>query len=293
MAKKISMRSGATALPEESMGYMGISLILQSGVEDLDNDFVVSENNPQNLSVNVSSGRAFFVKTGMTYHGYSTATENLSINVNSSGNDRIDAVVLYVDLSTAPNTDASNILKLLVVQGTPAATPQAPTDSEIQLSIGAGNPFIRLANVYVSNGASVITNANITDTRTPAYMKYKAGIYQMKIYGSELGGNWNSFIQQNVSGSVSLDADKTSVFRFTLTGDTTLLEPTNMKNGQGIEIHIKQDGTGGRSLTWWNNIKWPDGVEPVLTTTANKTDVFLIRKVASNEYLGFVMGQNL
>jgi hypothetical protein len=176
MAKYISIRQGTSAHPEQSVAHLTHDLIYQTGVVDLTSDWKVTEHNPQNMSVDIAQGRGFFKKTVMTYHGYSDAVENITINANNSGNPRIDAVVLYVDLSATPNSDASNVLKSIVVQGTPASSPVAPTDNEIQTAIGSGNPFLRLVNVYVANGASSITNANITDTRVPAYLKIPGGI---------------------------------------------------------------------------------------------------------------------
>jgi hypothetical protein len=78
----------------------------------------------------------------------------------------------------------------------------------------------------------------------------------------------------------------------TLTGNTTLaLNLANMFNGSKLEITLKQDGTGGRTVTWFNNIRWQLGVVPTLTTTANKEDVFLIEQRAPNDYRGYVIGQ--
>jgi hypothetical protein len=176
MAKYISIRQGTSAHPEQSVAHLTHDLIYQTGVVNLTSDWKVSEHNPQNMSIDITPGRGFFKKTVMTYHGYSDAVENIAIGANNSGNPRIDAVVLYVDLSVTPNSDASNVLKSIVVQGTPSSSPTPPTDNEIQTVIGSGNPFLRLANVYVASGASLITNADITDTKVAAYLKTPGGI---------------------------------------------------------------------------------------------------------------------
>jgi hypothetical protein len=272
MAKRISIRGGATALPEESVAHLSVSLIKESGVENLTTDFIVSENNPQNLSVNVSSGRAFFVKSGMVYHGYSTETVNLSITANSSGNDRIDAVVLYVDLMTSPNSDASNILKYQVVQGTPASSPVAPTDNEIQTAIGAGNPFIRLANVYVANNDTTITNDNITDKRTKSYIK-TMGMKEVEVLKSAFGGNYNKIYEANVSGSVNLDCDTCSVFILTLSGNTTI-NFTNFKKGQ--TVHLIITNASSYTITWGSMIKWSDDTTPGIYGNYNGLVFFAI-----------------
>jgi hypothetical protein len=293
MAKKVSIRSGATALPEESVAHLTHDLVYQSGVYSLSSDhFKVYENNPQNLSVNVSPGRAYFKKTIITYHGYSDAVENLSISANNSGNPRIDAVVLWVDLATTPNSDASNILKLSVVTGTPASTPVAPSNNEIQTSIGAGNPFVRLANIYVANGASTITNSNITDTRVSAYFKISSDLFDTFLKSVKIGGSYQNIYETSGSGTINLDCQFYNVFRITMTGNITLTL-SNMQVGQFIQVDLKQDATGSRTCSWFSGISWPDGVEPVLTATPNKTDSFVIKKVGSNSYLGYIAGQNL
>lgn len=164
--KRLSVRGGATAIPEESIDHITHDLVTASGVLDLaNNDWKVSEHSPNDMSVDVAVGRGYFRKTVITYHGVTDAIENLAITSNSSGNPRIDAVVIYADLGASPNADASNCLKFLVVAGTAASSPVAPDDTAVQSGVGAGNPFLRLANVRVESGASSIVNAKITDTR--------------------------------------------------------------------------------------------------------------------------------
>src|SRR5690349_11459026 len=99
MSKRVSVRAGASAIPEESIDHITHDLVTDSGVLDLaNNDWKVSEHSPQNMSVDVAVGRGFFRKTAMTYHGVSDAIENLAIGANSSGNPRLDAIVIYVDI---------------------------------------------------------------------------------------------------------------------------------------------------------------------------------------------------
>ena len=120
MANKISIRGGASALVEEQVAHLSHDITLQSGVLDIvNNHWKVAEHNPQNLSVDIAVGRGYFKKTTMTYQGYSEAVNTASIGANNSGNPRIDAIVWYVDLGATPNADASNVMKTMVVAGTP------------------------------------------------------------------------------------------------------------------------------------------------------------------------------
>ncbi|QQG43387.1 MAG: hypothetical protein HYW45_04325 [Candidatus Daviesbacteria bacterium] len=162
-----TLRTGATAHPEGSVLQDITDTIDTSGVNSANGtDFKVAAQTTPDLTVKVQLGRAYIeASSGNTYPIRADSDSNVSIASNSSGNPRIDALVLFIDLSAAPNTDASNVAKLQVVQGTPAPSPVAPTDSAIQTDIGASNPFIRLANITVASGATSITNPNIADTR--------------------------------------------------------------------------------------------------------------------------------
>jgi hypothetical protein len=62
-------------------------------------------------------------------------------------------------------------------------------------------------------------------------------------------------------------------FSVTLGGNRTLANPTNLTAGQHGVIVITQDGTGSRTLAYGSNFKFPAGVAPTLTTTANAVDV--------------------
>jgi hypothetical protein len=59
-----------------------------------------------------------------------------------------------------------------------------------------------------------------------------------------------------------------------LAGGRTLANPSNPKPGQKGIIYLVQDATGSRTLTTWGSqYKFPGGIKPVLTTTANSIDI--------------------
>ena len=62
-------------------------------------------------------------------------------------------------------------------------------------------------------------------------------------------------------------------YSVTLSGNRTLANPTNITAGQSGVIVISQDGTGGRTLAYGSNFKFPGGTAPTLTTTASAVDV--------------------
>lgn len=163
-----TMRSGGAQHPEEIMNFSQANGVLTGGIlNKVSGDLAIAQQTVPNMTVQAAIGHAMLKKAGaeMTYPVRNTAASNVTIGANSSGNPRIDAIVLYIDLAASPNADISNVAKLVAVAGTPAGSPSAPTDANIVTALGASTPFLRLANVAVANGAVSIVTANITDTR--------------------------------------------------------------------------------------------------------------------------------
>lgn len=129
-----------------------------------------------NMSVDVnvdseSYGGALFATTaGVPYFGYTNAAINATVATADPTNPRKDIVVAYIDLSliTTGTTNNLGAFKVKVVTGTAAASPSDPNAAAIQASVGAGNPYIQLARVSLTAALGSITNAVITDLRTPA-----------------------------------------------------------------------------------------------------------------------------
>lgn len=82
--------------------------------------------------------------------------------------------------------------------------------------------------------------------------------------------------QDLVDGAtITIDGNAGFNFRVTLAGNRTLANPTNMKTGQSGVIIVTQDATGGRTLTYGSNWRFPGGAASggVLSTAANAVDV--------------------
>jgi hypothetical protein len=78
------------------------------------------------------------------------------------------------------------------------------------------------------------------------------------------------------TGSYSLDCGAANFWDLTLTGNITIA-PTNVPPNTRMwagTIAAKQDATGGRSITWPSGSKYPGGVAPPATTTANALDIW-------------------
>lgn len=92
--------------------------------------------------------------------------------------------------------------------------------------------------------------------------------------------------------TVTFDLSAGNIQKVTL-GGNRILAVSNAKVGQIFIVRLIQDGTGSRTVTWFSNINWDNGVEPTLTTTAGKTDVFSFIVTASGTYDGYIVGQNI
>lgn len=135
-------------------------------------DFLVTQRGAgANKSVDVAGGVGYVLNSSYSalsatntrfWRDKMTATENVVIADNASGNPRIDVIALEIDTGASPDDEATNVGQLVVIQGTPAASPTAP-------SLDANQ--IKLAQVAVANGFTSITNANITDYRKISQVK--------------------------------------------------------------------------------------------------------------------------
>lgn len=126
-------------------------------------DLEVTAQNPVAADLDIATGVCFFEITDGSANVFMVrfeveVAETVSITNNASGNDRIDVIYALYDNTVDPNVDADNVGSIEVVEGTPAGSPVAP-------SIPAN--AIKIAEVYVANGASIFAQSTITDFRTP------------------------------------------------------------------------------------------------------------------------------
>jgi hypothetical protein len=94
------------------------------------------------------------------------------------------------------------------------------------------------------------------------------------------------------SGAVVLDKYP-QTYISTLTSNVTAMtlpaSPIGLQSGT-VTLVVKQDATGGRTITWPVPILWPEGIEPQPTTGANSISVFNLLWTGQ-EWLGLVGGK--
>jgi len=85
------------------------------------------------------------------------------------------------------------------------------------------------------------------------------------------------------AATIAVDMSLGNNFSVTLGGNRTLGNPTNLTAGQSGIIFLTQDATGSRTLAYSSFWKFPNGVAPVLTTTASAVDaiIYTVRSTTS------------
>jgi hypothetical protein len=84
-----------------------------------------------------------------------------------------------------------------------------------------------------------------------------------------------SVLNQTLTDGATINWDTSlgQVAYITLGGNRTMAAPSNLKVGTYI-LHVIQDGSGSRTITWNSVFKWPAGIAPVLSTPAGRRDLF-------------------
>jgi hypothetical protein len=307
MAHVVNIRNGMTSSDEKALSNIIVAFLNSTGGIVGAGDYLVAAQSTPNNTVQIATGRAY-VPTSDGQMVYSTKLDSIAtvtIGANSSGNSRIDSIVLYIDLSASPDATASNVAKFFDVQGTPAGSPVAPSNSQILSAIGAGNPYIILANVNVANGFTSINNANITDQRITSFFTtgqtvpvplYGEFTDQSSAPGSPASGKTRLYSKNGAlftkvpSGGIAEIGSSIAVANgnsgstptadwaqgntqlFTLNSNATFTFANGI-GGVHLVLILTQDATGGRTVTWPAAVKWSNGVVPTLSTTGGKVDL--------------------
>lgn len=104
-----------------------------------------------------------------------------------------------------------------------------------------------------------------------------------------------SVVALTYASTLTTDASAGDIFDVTLTGNTTLANPTNPVDGKTIRWRIRQDGTGNRTVALGNKFVIPSSATSPLpfSTAANKMDVLAATYHAGRDkwdVIAFVMG---
>ena len=94
----------------------------------------------------------------------------------------------------------------------------------------------------------------------------------------------NASVSLSDGTTITPDANAGLNFHVTLSANRTLANMTNHKAGQSGRIRIVQDGTGGRTLSYGSNYKFPGGSAPALSTAAGAVDLLFYYVHSTSAY---------
>ena len=154
-----------------------------------------------------------------------------------------------------------------------------------------GTGAATLTGVVIGNGTSafsVKTNPSgafvgTTDAQTVTNKTVEAGTFT--------NGYTEELVTANTGTAYTISLANGSVQYLTLTGNCTYTFPTPVA-GVSFTLIQRQDGTGGRTVTWPSTVDWPGATAPTLTSTANRVDKFIFTAIDGSNWLGSVAGQN-
>jgi hypothetical protein len=186
---------------------------------------------------------------------------------------------LTTDVVSRINTAVNGLLN-----GAPGAL---DTLKELADAIGDDANFASTVTTALSNRLRVdINNQALTSTqKTNAQTNLGLGSVAVKniATAAEIKNNTNAgavtvdnawtaaaYVDLGNSGSGNLNVDCSlgSRFRVILTGNVTV-NFINPKDGQVVDIVFLQDASGGRTISWNGNVRFPNGIAPLLATNAN------------------------
>jgi hypothetical protein len=128
--------------------------------------------------------------------------------------------------------------------------------------------------IFNDNGAVVLYHDNSSKFATTA-----TGV---QVTGTALA---TTDTDTSNTGNVALDFAANQNFVLTLTGNTTLTNPSTEQVGQSGFIAVIQDGTGSRTLSLGTDYETAGAAGITLTTTAAATDLVPYLVVAANRIL--------
>ena len=92
------------------------------------------------------------------------------------------------------------------------------------------------------------------------------------------------------SSNISWNLNLNQVTEITLTGNATLNNPSNIRNGSTYILHVVQDSSGAHTLVFGTNYKFVGDAVPVITSNANHRDIFTFSAIGGKLYGTYVQG---
>lgn len=175
-------------------------------------------------------------------------------------------IVNGVDYEIVRCTDRSGDLFTVTraQEGTSAASFAAGSRVDLRLTSAAIDAFAQVDMSNITDPETARAGLGLA-IATIAELQSKANSNVITNAAAWDAAKWVSL--GNITGSVTIDADTGVRFYGTMIGNVTI-DVSNIKDGQGIEIVLIQDGTGSRTVSWNAKFLWPNAAAPDVATAA-------------------------
>jgi len=185
----------------------------------------------------------------------------------------------YTGVNTAINSDGTGIHVGTATVTTLAHTPRLAVTSVASVARMESN-YYEAKNLAVSSVASVSTlHLGLYGVHMASGTSISRNLAPMQLTAAD-------------AATITFDCSLSDKFEVTL-GDNRVIRVINAEVGKPFLVHVVQDGTGSRTLTWQPTVYWVDATAPTLTTTANKRDTFGFIPSNATTYSGYIVGQNI
>jgi hypothetical protein len=151
--------------------------------------------------------------------------------------------------------------------------------------------ILQVANINfeaTGNTQFVYNGANTIVVRTGGSNVMTVNATSIK-YGGVIDHASANILSQTLTdaSTIAWDGSLGVIATVTLGGNRTVGAPSNLKVGTYV-LHVIQDSTGGRTLSWNSAFKWPAGQAPALSTGGGKRDMFSFVSDGTNLYGSYI-----
>lgn len=191
----------------------------------------------------------------------SAATTGAAGSMSAADKTKLDGVATGATANTGTVTSAS----VVTANGFAGTVATATTTPAITLTTS-------ITGVLKGNGTAISAASAGTDYVTPTGTETLSA---KTLTTPTVNGYTEGVVTANTTTAYTISITTASVQILTLTGNCTYTFPT-VAAGKSFLLVQRQDGTGGRTVTWpsvTNPVRWPSGVAPTITSTASRSDL--------------------
>jgi hypothetical protein len=196
-------------------------------------------------------------------------------------NDQLEALVTNSSGAAAPATTFSHQW-WLDTSTTPNTLRQRNAANDAWIVVGLFNQSTNSFVVPIAQGG--------TGAATAADARTALGAAALAVAQSFTAAQRGTVVALTDGATITPDFAAGNNFSVTLGGNRTLANPTNLTAGQSGVIVVTQDATGGRTLAFGGNWKFPGGTAPTLTTAASSVDVIAYYVESSSRITARLVG---